>query len=337
MSTTMTASQEVNRYVKSVTDLIPEDSLLGSVLYYSIINADVNLEVARQDLKGLGLDTRFLRKRLRPVDAFHKAARDLGRKFPVRDDGIQSSFIVPSVGQDKDTVHRHVVLERAHVATSQRRRVVYDTVAELIFWRGDLTDEGYEGYRLEINRKNVPGLEFSSQEEAWLNSMLGGLTDRFRHYRENLDSHAVRTYVRDYVTALSATCIKQNGGLYFVPQKHAAVLESLRSWVTSISDECEFHTMPLVDLDDQRDMLRKALEDEVVTEVERMSADIAKILKDSNRNITDKTFSAMNEEVSELLAKTNEYAGMLDRKLETANERLGILRKQVLQLVDRVQ
>jgi len=337
MTSTIHSARSVDTYAKSVRDIVPEEYLLGNILWFSISDADVHYETAKKELEARGLDTSYLRKRLRPIDAFKKACRDIEKKFPVRDDGIQSRFMANSVGHDKETSHRHVVLERAHVATGQKRRLVYDTVAEIVFHRGELNDEGeYTGFHIDIIRKNLDliGLELTDQEEAWLTSMLRGLLGRFDHYRTHLDSHAVRSYVRDHLTGLYATCVKSNGGVYFVHQRHTDTVAAISDWVKSIGSE--FHMMPLVDLGDQRKMVREAYEDEVMGEVERLSNEISSVLKEQ-RNITEGTFDAYNERVAELLGKHQEYSLMLNDKLELARSRIDIFKRQTLTLANRIK
>lgn len=331
------SAQSMDSYAKDVTRIIPEEYLLGNILWFSISDADINYEGAKKELEARGLSTDYLRKRLRPVDAFKKACRDIDKRFPVRDDGIQSRFMANSVGHDKETAHRHVVLERAHVATGQKRRLVYDTVAEVIFHRGEINPEGkYTGFRIDIIRKNLEliGVDPTPQEEAWMDAMLGGLVSRFDHYRTHLDSHAVRSYVRDHLIGLYATCVKGNGGVYFAQQRHTDTVAAISDWVHSIGSE--FHMMPLVDLGDQRKMVQAAYEDEVIGEVERLSAEIADVLK-TNRSITDNTFDAYSDRVAELMGKHREYSLMLGDKLGMAQERIDIFKRQTLQLVDQIK
>lgn len=336
-STTIHSVHGVDDYAKRVQSIVPSEHLLGNILWFSISDADVNYATAKKELEARNLDTSYLRKRLRPIDAFKKSCRDIDKKFPVRDDGIQSRFMANAVGHDKETSHRHVVLERAYVATGKKRRLVYDTVAEIVFYRGELNSEGeYTGFRVDIVRKNLDliGIDLTDQEDAWLTSMLRGLVGRFDHYRTHLDSHAVRSYVRDHLTGLRATCVKSNGGVYFVQQSHTDTVAAISDWVRSIGSE--FHMMPLVDLGDQREMVRAAYEDEVIGEVERLSHEIASVLNEG-RNITESTFDAYNDRVADLMGKHREYSLMLNDKLELAHERIDIFKRQTLTLANRIR
>lgn len=335
--TTIHSTRSMDVYAQNVSELIPEKYLLGNIVWFSISDADVNYETAKKELERRGLSTEYLRRRLRPIDAFKKACRDIEKKFPVRDDGIQSRFMANAVGHDKETSHRHVVLERAHVATGKKRRLVYDTVSEIVFHRGQINSEGeYSNFRIEVVRKNLDliGLELTPQEDAWLNSMLGDLVRRFDHYRTHLDSHAVRSYVRDHIVGINGTCVKGNGGVYFTQQRHTQTISTLSDWVKHIGSE--FHMLPLVDLQDQRKMVREAYEDEVVGDVERLTSEIADILKEG-REITEGTFDAYNDRVAELMSKHREYSSMLDDQLGLAQERIDIFKRQTLTLASRIK
>ena len=71
----MSNTHVYDAYTEEIAKL-PTGAFLGSLLFFSISMADVNLENARRDLEAAGLSTATLRKNLRPVDAFRKAAKE---------------------------------------------------------------------------------------------------------------------------------------------------------------------------------------------------------------------------------------------------------------------
>ena len=332
----ITASQAIDPYAQAIQNL-PEEAFLGSLLFFSISMANVNLANAHRDLTAAGLSTDRLRKNLRPVDAFKKAAKRIEKKFPVRD-GIRSEIMVRPVGEDGDQAYRHIILERAVVQAGKKRRVFFEKVGEITFTRGtkDRKTGDYSGHGIESRRTTDNlGQPLTPEEDQWLTEQLLTLQDHYDHLLHYMDSHAVRTFVREYIYDLSATCVKGSGGLYFIKQDHADEVQLLGKWVESIGSE--FHSLPLLNLAEQKEMILGAFEDETVSEVERLMSEISKILSDSDRKITEKTFDDYADKASALAAKAQEYNTLLGTKAELAAVQIDLFGKQVLQLSSRIR
>lgn len=334
--TTNTSSAVMADYTDAI-DSLPTEAFLGSLLYFSISAADVNLANARAELSAANLSTTGLRKNLRPIDAYRKAAKRIEKKLK-EVDGIRSEFMVRPVGEDAAQSYAHVVLERAQVSGGKKRRLLYHKVAELHFTRGRKVGDDYLDHGVEVRRTTAslpPGSELRTDEDQWLTEQLVTFEDNYTHLLNYMDSHAVRTFVREYVYSLSGICVKESGGLYFVKQEHADEIERLANWVRSIGSE--FHDLPLLNLGKQKDMILEAFEEESIKEAERMMAEIAKILGDPNRKIEEKTWDAYAEEAARLSQKVNEYATMLGSRADRAVTTLGVAGQQLTTLASRIK
>lgn len=315
----------LTQYSNAASNL-PEGAFLGKISYFTISEGDVELEAVREQLVNSGLSDATLRKRLRPIDAFKKAANEFAIRFD-KQGNEHHSILVRQVGQDAVTSHRHVVLERAIYNPGSRRKLAYDNVATLVYDREENT--------VTATRMTPIGYTYTAEEQAHIDAALAGIEDRFKHWCTHLDAHAVRTFVREYMYQLGGISIRQNGGFYFVQQKHADELEKLGAWVKSIGSA--FHTIPLLDIVDQREMLVEAFEAETIEQVDQMTGELAKILRDPQRTITPETYDAYATKASDLIAKCSEYSDLLDRTLETASDRLHIFKAQTLTLATRVR
>lgn len=314
---------------------LPSEAFLGSLLYFSISQADVHLENARRDLTAAGLSTDTLRKNLRPIDAFRKASKRFEKKFkPVN--GVRSELMVRPVGEDSDEAHRHLILERAVVQAGKKRRVFYEKVGEIVFNRGAKKNGQYEGHGVRCRRTTEHlGSALTNEEDQWLTEQLATFEDHYDHQLNYMDSHAVRTFVREYIYDLSGTCVKESGGLYFVKQDHVDEIKRLADWVRTIGSE--FHSLPLLNLTDQREMILEAFEEESIAEAERLMTEVKKILDDPDRKIEEKTFDAYADKASDLAAKVDEYNTMLGTRAERAAYSINILGQQVLSLSPRIR
>lgn len=329
----------VNRYTEAAANL-PDEYFLGQVVSFTITEADVNLDNLREQIISLGLRDETLKKRLRPIDAFKKACNDVAHKFDKTMDA-QHSYMVRPVGQDAQESHRHIVLERAIFKTGQKRRVVHDTVMKLIYNRGFRDKDGKVlDDSIYVESVYIPGLDLTAEEQDWLNAEIGEdgkhLKARYEHYSTHLDSHGVRTFVREYLYMLGAINMKGNGGgLYFVQQKHAEELRDLAKLIKGIGSQ--MHLIPLLDIVDQRDMLAEAFIADTMDEVRAISAEMGKILQDQSRTITESTYDAYAAKAAGLIEKTREYHKLLDRNLDTANFELDIFQKKTLKLINRIR
>lgn len=331
---TITNTQAVAPYTEAIQAL-PAEAFLGSLLYFSISAADVNLANAKRDLTAAGLSTDTLRKNLRPVDAFRKASKRFEKKFATRD-GIRSELMVRPVGEDGEQSYRHLVLERAVVKAGQKRRVFYEKVGEIVFTRGIKKDGEYKEHGVECRRTTAHlGDALTDEEDQWLTEQLATFQDNYDHLLHYMDSHAVRTFVREYIYSLSGTCVKESGGLYFIKQDKVSDINKLADWVRSVGSE--FHTLPLLNLTEQKQMILEAFEEETVQEVERLMAEVAKILQDPDRKIEEKTFDAYANRAADLAAKVDEYNTMLGARAERAVAEIGVYGQQVISLSTRIR
>lgn len=321
-------------YTDAIQNL-PKEAFLGSLLYFSISQADVNLKNARRDLTSANLSTEGLRKNLRPFDAFRKATKRFERKFRVVN-GIRSEIMVRPVGEDGEQSYRHLVLERAVTQAGKKRRIFYEKIAEITFTRGKKVDGEYVNHGVECRRTTDHiGQALTPDEDQWLTEQLATFKDNYDHLLRYMDSHAVRTFVREYIYRLSGVCVKESGGLYFVKQDNVDETKRLADWVHSIGSE--FHRIDLLNLVEQRDMIMDAFEEETIQEVERLMGEIAKILQDPDRQIEEKTFDNYADRAAELAAKVQEYNGILGAKAERAAAEIAIYGKQVLSLTSRIR
>ena len=309
---------------------IPDEALLGSLVLFSVGGAAVNLEQAHTDLTALGLDTSMLKKRIRGIDAFKKASRELEKTFQMSEH-VQLSFKVIQVGQDGDTSHRHVIAQEVSSRPGRKRRVRFDASAELVFHRA--VGKGTE--RVEVVRHEPEGLVLNAEQQAFLDGGLDGLPRRVEHWKQHLDSHGVRSYIRDFVNSLRAIQVAPNGGLYFIRQDHKETLGRLAGWVREHG--FEFRTIPLLDLVDQREMLADAFENEALERVRQMSGDIDRILADPKRRVLDATFEDYMTAYAELVVKAQETAEMLNIRSEIANKQITKFKLRVMELATRVE
>lgn len=319
---------------------LPDEYFLGQVVTFTVHDRDIDRDALEAMINQRNLRTDRLKRRIRPIDAFKKAANDVATRFP-RAAEAQHAFLVRPVGQDSQESHRHVVFERAMFKSGQKRRVEHDEVLRLIYNRGHRDAEGKTvGDDVWVEPIWVPGLHLDAAEQEWLDAMVGdkgkALIARYRHNCTHLDGHAIRSFVREYVMDLGAISLKSGyGGLYFVRQAHAEELRDLMQLVKDIGSE--MHLIPLLDIVDQRDMLAEAFIADTMEEIRQASAAMSKILADEGRYINESTYDEFAGRAGELLQKASDYHGLLDRNLDRAVDEIKLFKRRTLKLSDRIR
>lgn len=330
-----TNANAIAKYTGSVAN-IPPEAFLGSLVFFSISAADVNLDKARREFEDKGLDTSRMKKRLRPVDAFAKSSRRINKKFGMVTKGIRSELMVRSLGGSSEQEFRQLILERVRMEDGRKRKIFFERVGELTFTKGRLVEGEYVDDGVECRRTTAHlADDLFPQESDWLDEQLATFEDHYNHLCHYMDSHAVRTMVREYIYHLRGVCVKESGGLYFVKQEHVEEVRKLAAWVRSIGSE--FHDLPLVDYDDQREMILQALEEDTVQEVRKLMADAAKILQDPDRKIEEKTYEGFASRAIELASKVKEYDQMLNARAVRAELEIDIFGKQIFELATRIK
>lgn len=331
----MSTNQAVMANYTDAILALPEEAFLGSLLWFSITRADVHLDTAKQELAAAGLSTETLRHNLRPVDAFKKATNEFAKKFPASND-IRQEVMVRSIGEDGAQAYRHLVLETAVMQAGKKRNLRFEKLGELTHTRGVKVAGEYSGHSVEARRTSAHlAAPLTPEQEKWLQGHVDDFEDRYDHLLNYMDSHAVRTFVREYIYNLGGVLVKESGGLYFVAQEHADEVRALMTWVKSIGSE--FHSVDLLNLSEQRDMIMEAFEQDTVKEVERLMGEVGKILSDPDRQVEEKTWDAYAEKAAELRDKITEYNAILGGKAEDAATHVNLFGDQLISLSTRIR
>lgn len=332
---TVTDTTTMRDYAQAIANL-PEAAYLGSLVYFTISRADVELDKAKRDLGDVGLDTTLLKKELQPRHAFAKACRRFARKFKAADD-VRSELLVRPAGDDDAQAYAQLILERVRMVKGEKRKIFFEKVGELTFTKGhrengEVVGDGVDSRRTtgHLDRKDL-----TEEENDWLTERLALFAYDYDHLLNYMDSHAVRTFVREYIYRLRGTCVKESGGLYFVKQDQMEEVRKLAVWVDAIGSE--FRTVELLNVADKREMIAQALEEETIGEVNRMMVEVAGILQNPDRKIEESTYEGYMHKAVDLSSKIQEYDNMLGQRATRAELEIGIFQQQVLALAARIK
>jgi hypothetical protein len=176
-----------------------------------------------------------------------------GNAYPLPIEGQKATLEIKLIKSDLEQMVYHVL---RNVTDGRREKAIQDRVGEIRFYRGRRVQTGRapgsESYRC-IARGGISPLDAAQ---------VAGLFERFEATYAQLtkyrDAADVRTILREYLSTRNAIAVKPQGALYFVGTEHQDTLDALQAFAREINPANMFHQVPLIDTDEQRDMLGEA-------------------------------------------------------------------------------
>lgn len=154
---------------------------------------------------------------------------------------------------------------------------------------------------------------------------------QFSKWKGKVHDAVIRLWIRHTILDMGATPVRPSGGIYFLEERYADQVEALEKFCAEVLPQGgECHSVEIPDNDKQREMIRRAIENETTGAIERKMAEIAEIRK-AGRLSADK-YTEMLMEISELEKKVKGYAGLLERDLSEVESRLELLAMQTKRL-----
>ena len=311
---------------------VPEELLLGKLCWYSVPeSATTSYYNFVALLLANGINDASP-PQPRDVDVFKRActAAEHKLKEPVEIPNPENPtetmttyknvrYMVRPSGHDSDYIWRTIVREELD---SGEHVLDYTNLGRIKYVRSDGTIilEGLAMNRAEKVQDVVEGVR--------------------RYYKENIDlltAYGIREFTRRNLERnLLAISVRPSGGIYFVQRDQFQALEAIETVVNSV-EGATFHSLPLIDDGKQREMLRHAFEDESVGEVDRLLGEMAEILKDDDKKVTEKRFLAFKEEFDAIRGKVVEYSDLLDTAMVGTASRLEIMQDSLMSLLGRVK
>jgi len=98
-----------------------------------------------------------------------------------------------------------------------------------------------------------------------------------------------------------------------------------------------FHTMPVANVKDQRQMIVKAFENETVQEVDQLMGDMTSVLKGDKGKITMAVATRYAKDYAKLAGRLAEYSDLLEQKFEEQGSRLVLMKAQVVKMAQSIE
>ena len=216
---------------------------LGHLFWYSIGKQLIKREDLLDLIKNVGIDESFAPKEIRVVDAYRRATKESECKRETSKIGVYKNYIIREVFSDTETVQRNIVVE---TVDQTGKRLDYNPQAGVITLHkanGTLTTTA------------------ESQQDATILSMIQDINEKFHSYKDFHSSQHLRVMVMGILKSLAPTPVRENGGIYFVPESQTEGLVKLCQLCAGLSNS-EGYKIPVVDTADNKNMINKKLIDQ---------------------------------------------------------------------------
>lgn len=286
------ASDSYSKYLERLRAKDPS-VLLGSLVWYNVAES---VRVPHKDLT-LALQATGLEEFIPPVpkdeDVFLRVCTSHERKRVETDDpDVYANYLMRAVSKGGGTAQKQIVVEEVH---AQKGRLSYEPSVAIAF----------DGQQVQITSLTSP------PNPQAMN--LADLIKRdFKRERKCVAAYTLRSMFREAIASLGATKTVPSGGVYFVTEQHRYTLDALGR-LSKMIDGTLFHTVPLLNDEEQQAMLRDAIEGETRSTIEKALDEIDRLL--TGPEITAARYQSLVEQMNVVKGRTAEYSELLDDAL----------------------
>lgn len=260
------------------------------------------------------LDPTIIPNPPRPGDAFKRACRYSERtNLPIPASPNTANVMIRSVKNTSTEIDRHMVLE---IVDPEGKHLSYDTVAEFNYNRPK--DELQTTFRFTGH----------PDYDAIVRASVDLFKAQIRHATNFLDAQSIRRMIRDQLERMSAISVRRQGSVYFYPATKRDQGDALQSLCQAFNSGSSFHHLPLINTENQREMIKNAFEEEVHEETMQMVGELRRYMEEE-RVITDGAWAEYRKRQNILMARAKEYQALVDFEVSKAETELEMLKTSI--------
>lgn len=278
------------------------ENYIGHLFWFSIGQQMNNVADLKQKLINAGLSESWMPNRIRAVDAFRRATREIQTKKPTANPKIFENYLVREVYSDQEMIQRNIVVE---TVDQNDKKLGYQTQSGVI----------------RLDKKNATiSFETSSVE---IKELCREAEQKFYLYRDHYSAQHMRVMVTRILNSLAPTAMREKGVIYFVPDKMTAGLTNLVTFIGML-DNSEGFKIPVVDSNDNRFMVSKKLKDHMESLLAQCRS-AEELRKDEIKTLVEETNNAIKN--------YRNYKELTTTESETFEEKIMLLRSEVMKLI----
>ena len=309
------------------------DNALGNLVWFSVSD----MEILRDDLVKLavnvGLPENYVPSPIRPSDAFRRATSEIGGVLRAGEE-ITEVLMVREVLSAEDRVVRHLIKETRDKKNVQLN---YEKIGEITFERewGTMSTTAFTD-------EAKPALHKAKVQ--------------YNKYRDYFVGDHLRKMIKTVLGECQAVGVRPAGAVYFTPATYEGTVKAMNSLVKMLpGNSVEMHYLPVVNADEQKQMLEEKLRGHVLTQVSQigsmlggnsevlgvkktlksLASEFAATLRDQ-KVVSKSTANNAIHQLQGLKQQVAEYENLLENNLGDVRSTIDVLRKQVRIMLDRV-
>lgn len=285
---------------------IEETDILGHLMWFSVGKQLVNSQELFDKLVASGLEESWMPNRIRSVDAFRRATKEVECRKATDKANVFKNYIIREVYSDKEMVQRNIVCE---TVDQKGKRLAYDSEAAVI----------------KMDKKN-DGITVAYSDD-FTKGLCEEIERRFNIYKDHYSAQQVRVMINKILQSLAPVPVRPNGGIYFVPSSHTEQLKKLIDFTSSLENS-EGFKVPVVDTFDNREMVIYKLDqhmEEIINQCRSSEglgkAQIKELIVAANKVVSD----------------YREYQGIVNVRKDDFEKKIDILRVEISKLIANVE
>lgn len=254
----------------------------------------------------------------RTVDVFRRSCTAAQqRRVPTIDPNTFINYNIREVGKDPGNVWRTLVAE---TVDTTGHTLGYQEIAIICYNRTNNS--------VYTDKIDPP------TDDPTADQIVQNVIDNFVAWNNLLTPYAVREFVRRTLRSLNATAIRD--GVYFIRETHADKINALETVIAGAPGGSFAHSLPLIDDRKQRDMLRKAFEEESTGEIDRLLGEVSEIMA-SEKKISSDRFADFKVSRDQLQAKMADYSELLSDSMNETVSRIELMDQALFALLGKVK
>lgn len=288
-----------------------KSSIIGYLTWYSVGDDLYNREDLRKRLLQNGIEESYLPNPIRSSDAFRRATKAIETKRHREEETAQ--------------IYRNYII-RDVVSTGQKlqRNIVVETVNQ----SGERLDYNSEGAKLFFDKKAEQFTFLATDDVA--EELAEEAQKHFECFLTHHNGASIRGAVVNYLNTLSPTPVRPSGGVYFVPVQYADKLRNMVNFVSTLA-RGESHMIPLVNDEDNRQMIKDKVKDNLEKVIEQCRyalTDDNKLQKVQVRNIV--------EDARRIVKQFKDYRTLLNETVSDLESSVELVSKSVSMVLQKV-
>lgn len=284
-------------------------SRIGQLFWFIIAEQYTDQLITRAAFRQSGLPAQYKLPSIRAVDAYRRASKSIEGKVPMME-ADKIHLLIRDVDVNKDEVVRHVVVEQRK---SKKRKLVYDSEAARLRF-----DHNFKTIDVDVVRP-----------EPFILDAVQTFQKNFELFLTTYDGAAKRRIVRAVLNDLSATSLKESGGVYLIPRQNEELLFQLIAFINKLPN-CRAYHMPVENTAEARDTVREVVTNKAETILSQIRATL------QAEEITEKTVTTLMQQAKQIRQEVVLYQEILKESIGTLETDVDLLEAQMLNLIEHL-